>query len=738
MSARDAVRRYISEGWSVLPIPRGSKAPDEKDWVNRTFSEEDFAPDSNVGVRLGTPSGNLVDVDLDVPEAVTAAKSLMPHTERIHGRPGTGASHYWFITEVKSEKWQDVDGKVLCEIRSTGGQTVLPPSIHPSGEELYWEIDRHPGSIDPGRLRRAVRSVATAALLARHWPSGSRHVAARDLAGFLASRELDGREVVEIIQVAATIAKDEEVADRVRVAHDTVRTFDAGGKTTGAPTLEASVGKEVVALLLRWYGGNNAVHDGIVNELNQKHFVARLGKDVVIGLEEGDEVTFQQERSLHLRYANQKVKIGEKQRGQGKGEAIYETKYALWRQHPKRREFRTVTFAPPPKIAPKDDYNLWKGFAVEPMMPPRGHESLASEATLRAWVEEHARPRCARYLELVHDVICGGEPHRQEEYYEYLIDLLALTVQQPGVPSEVAVVLKGERGTGKGMFVRNFGSLFGRHFAQIAKPEQIVGKFNASCSAKVVIFADEAFYAGDKRDLGALKVLITEPTLRIERKGIDPVEEPNFVHLFMASNEDWHTPAGFHERRFFALSVSPHRMQDHDYFEVVQDELRAGGREALLAYLLARDITPAKRQALRRAPRTDELRRQQDRTLSTELKWWKRCLERGRIGDLNDGEWPANVSIEEIHAYYLRYCDDLKINRRLDDSVLARDVLAPWLGASYRPMENGVRRSKRVLLPINEARAKFDEVAGTKTPWDQPSPDDEPSRPPTENLPFEM
>jgi hypothetical protein len=92
------------------------------------------------------------------------------------------------------------------------------------------------------------------------------------------------------------------------------------------------------------------------------------------------------------------------------------------------------------------------------------------------------------------------------------------------------------------MFIRNFGSLFGRHFAQISKPEQIVGKFNATCSGKVVIFADEAFYAGDKKSLGALKVVITEPRLAIERKGVDPVQEDNFVHLFMASNEDWHTP----------------------------------------------------------------------------------------------------------------------------------------------------------------------------------------------------
>lgn len=43
------------------------------------------------------------------------------------------------------------------------------------------------------------------------------------------------------------------------------------------------------------------------------------------------------------------------------------------------------------------------------------------------------------------------------------------------------------------------------------------------------MFADETLWAGDKRSVGALKRLITEPTLTIERKGIDAVQEKNCV-----------------------------------------------------------------------------------------------------------------------------------------------------------------------------------------------------------------
>lgn len=65
------------------------------------------------------------------------------------------------------------------------------------------------------------------------------------------------------------------------------------------------------------------------------------------------------------------------------------------------------------------------------------------------------------------------------------------------------------------------------------KVDQIAGRFNSQLSAKVIVFADEAFFAGDKREAGALKRLITEPTLMIERKGIDSASEDNHVHLFI-------------------------------------------------------------------------------------------------------------------------------------------------------------------------------------------------------------
>ena len=208
--------------------------------------------------------------------------------------------------------------------------------------------------------------VATAALLGRHWPHGSRHVAARDASGFLAARGFSEGEVVEMIRCAAALAGDSELEDRIRAARDSVKNFAAGHPTTGLPTLEAAIGKDVVAILKRWHGGANGAVDEAIEEMNERHFYARVGKDTVVGTLEIDEVILQNEKALYSWYANDHVAKGEHEisRGPKKGQTVVDTstKFELWRAHPKRKQYRAVTFAPPPydkKIHSNDSIWDW-------------------------------------------------------------------------------------------------------------------------------------------------------------------------------------------------------------------------------------------------------------------------------------------------------------------------------------------------------------------------------------------
>jgi hypothetical protein len=100
---------------------------------------------------------------------------------------------------VRTQQFHDpLDRATLIELRgvspdgSIGLQTVVPPSIHESGESVRFEqrFDGTPANVDADVLVSAVRKVAAAAVLARHWPTkGSRHHAFLALAGVLARSE---------------------------------------------------------------------------------------------------------------------------------------------------------------------------------------------------------------------------------------------------------------------------------------------------------------------------------------------------------------------------------------------------------------------------------------------------------------------------------------------------------------------------------------------------------------------
>ena len=87
-------------------------------------------------------------------------------------------------------------------------------------------------------------------------------------------------------------------------------------------------------------------------------------------------------------------------------------------------------------------------------------------------------------------------------------------------------------------------SAFGHHGMQIFNPAQLVGRFNEHLRDCVLLFGDEAFYAGDKQHESVLKGLIAEPFLQMEGKYERVVIVAKMLHIILWSNHDWVIPAG--------------------------------------------------------------------------------------------------------------------------------------------------------------------------------------------------
>ena len=615
------VKSYLAEGWALVPIPKGEKGPRLSNWQHSTFTESDFKITDNIGVKLGDPSNGLTDVDLDCQQAIDCAASLLPKTQRIHGRKSKRRSHYWYVTTgIKSEGFKDIDGSMLVEIRSTGGQTVLPPSTHPSGERLEWEIFKSAETVDSVLLHDSVVWVATASILARHWPeSGSRHDAAGQIAGLLLTLRVPPIVVVPIVEAAATAAGDPEVKDRVAFAQSTVTSFLANEPVTGGPKLSDLIGPEVVKRIKVWFGTSVSQ----IQELNERHAIVfgQNGSLIVLTetMEDGQfQLRFSPPSVMPLLYPKMVV-IGES----GKGKPVTKPLGNVWLTHPKRRFYHGIELAPNGAANP-GYYNLWRGFSVE---PKKGDWSL---------FREHI------------SLLAGGDPNCTN----YILGWMAETVKHPDRPIGIALSFKGEQGTGKSTMCKWFGSLFGVHFMHLDSEQRLLGNFNAHLHNVIVVLADEAVWAGGKAGLGALKRMITEETLAIERKGVDTMVVKNRMHMMVASNEDWFVPVGFDNRRFAVFSTSTDRQNDTKFFAAVRKQLfEQGGLSALLYDLLESksDVN------LLEIPQTKELDEQKYRSMHPREAWWYDVLCDGTVwknaNPVNTREY--QIDPDELYAEFV-------------------------------------------------------------------------------------
>jgi len=336
--------------------------------------------------------------------------------------------------------------------------------------------------------------------------------------------------------------------------------------------------------------------------------------------------SFQTFRSFAERYGNQYVTVATKNK---KGEDVSEAKQAgaTWLKWTHRRTYDGIDLAPgEPQVLAGNRLNLWTGFSV---LPAQGSWRL---------MQSH-----------IYNILAGGD----HAAAEYIFRFAAWAVQHPGERAEVALVFRGGKGSGKGTFANALRRLFGQHGLQIFSSRHLVGQFNGHLRNCILLFADEAFWAGDKQGESVLKGLLTEPALMIEQKGIDATPWPNMLHVIMSANAEWVVPASHDERRYAVFDVLPDRIGDFGYFQALHDELTAGGLSAMLYDLQRLDLKGWHPRAI---VQTEALRQQKARSLSPLGEWWESVLQAGVLTCLREEVrdnakcWEASATALLAHA----------------------------------------------------------------------------------------
>jgi hypothetical protein len=194
----------------MIELKPGEKTP-KGTWTGPRLTDAELVAafasgNANAGIVFGAPSNGLVDLDFDSEVAARIADSLLTELPA-YGRASSPRSHRLVLCDearaaegvckriefklpnslAGHPRLQSAHGVMILEIRANGCYSMVPPSVHPSGEPVEADGDLlRPPQWSWFQIARAAGLVAFLDVCVRLYPGiGTRHVFCMALAGTL-------------------------------------------------------------------------------------------------------------------------------------------------------------------------------------------------------------------------------------------------------------------------------------------------------------------------------------------------------------------------------------------------------------------------------------------------------------------------------------------------------------------------------------------------------------------------
>jgi hypothetical protein len=657
-------------------------------------------PHANIGLACGQISG-IVVLDIDGPTgAATLAALLAVHGQTLEpqnfvetGRVD-GGRHGYFRYPANTQVPGRKEGGL--ELKSDGGYVVAPPSLHKSGKRYTWHNLAEDGleELPQCLIAFARRKEKTAKTAKTKTADGERSLL--DDAGILPVYTLaEEKRIRDALKYIPADNRDDWFrigcalfstgwGDKARQIFDdwsqTSEKFDEAEQEKLWNSFARGYEGKFITLgtlyfMAKQHGWEEPPPDDIA-KLNKQFFAIRkLGGKCVVGemvpnpLNEGEMLSVQSADAFRLWFLNRKYSLNKKK-----------TLGTAWLSHPQRRQYEGVDLIPgEPQELQDGKLNLWRGFGVE---PKQGSWQL---------MYQHIR-----------NILADGDAKAAE----YIMRWTAWKLQHPGERAEVALVLRGGKGAGKGIFLHALRKIFGTHSLHITNQEHLVGKFNAHLRSCLYLFVDEGYWAGDRKAEGVLKGLITESTIMIEQKFVDAMQWPNRLGIVMSSNSDWVVPASHDERRYVCCDINNKYAEgacpDDEriaYFEALRAELDNGGLGAMLHDMLQWKLG---NWHPRQIYKTKGLRDQIEQSLPPLEAWFVGLLEEGKLPGGGTWEGMNNFTVARTLQ------DDLKESAPHAYHFLNKRVIAKYLRDQGCVQHRTSMARGWKFPPLSELRAKWE------------------------------
>lgn len=201
-----------------------------------------------------------------------------------------------------------------------------------------------------------------------------------------------------------------------------------------------------------------------------------------------------------------------------------------WLYDPNQRMYKFTELCIPPRILKNNCYNLWKGLAI------RNNHSKTCDPDDLQMVFDHIKRLC----------------NNEDCQYDYVLKWIAFMLQKPGERNNIAILFKSIPGLGKDILFDFLAAIIGNDFCQKIKniARDAFEQYNPLLSFKILVLFNEIKRKDGVSFSEEIKNLITEEDIKISRKNIDVVSQPNHIHLLFFSNKEFPLEIDENDRRF--------------------------------------------------------------------------------------------------------------------------------------------------------------------------------------------
>ena len=268
----------------------------------------------------------------------------------------------------------------------------------------------------------------------------------------------------------------------------------------------------------------------------------------------------------------------------------------------KREEFENIVYADRmaddpegKKISVAKIWTKWDGRNTVPRLAYKpGEERLKEGEWFNIWKGMGTEPLAADvglFLSWVYEVF-DTDTERL-----FFLNWWAWQLQNMGKKMTTSLVIVGKSGIGKGWIARIAELIWGMDNISKNSLGQLDSRFNSELANKQLLIVEESDDMSAKSGgaiYNRMKDLITNPQIRLERKGMDAIMVDNTLNVFITGNRIEIFKLDTFDRRFMvceARDAGQGICNSAEYWKPRWEWIeRGGGAAAIYGYLLSRDL----------------------------------------------------------------------------------------------------------------------------------------------------